>query len=135
MNESTSWNGYTVYGDSSELDKIIATPNIISLDKNDIISVLSREGEHRITTGVGADCLSALNAAISALGRPLDKVTAMLVNIYCKDKRQLQMSEIGSMLEPFKECLDTDCDVLWGIAEDAEIKSSRKVTLLVTTNV
>ena len=135
MNESTSWNGYTVNGDSSELDKIIATPNIISLDKNDIISVLSREGEHRITTGVGADSLSALNAAISALGRPLDKVAAMFVNIYCNDKRQLLMSEIDSMLEPFKECLDPDCDVLWGIAEDAEIKSSRKVTLLVTTNV
>ena len=135
MNESTSWNGYTVNGDSSELDKIIATPNIISLDKNDIISVLSREGEHRITTGVGADCLSALNAAISALGRPLDNVAAMFVNIYCNDKRQLLMSEIDSMLEPFKECLDTDCDAPQHIAVDAEIKSSRKVTLLVTTNV
>ena len=135
MNESISWNGYIVYGNSSELDKIIATPNIIAVDKNDIISVLSPEGEHRITTGVGADCLSALNAAISALGHPLDKVAAMFVNIYCNDMRQFLMSEIDSMLEPFKECLDTDCDVLGGVGEDAEIESPRKVTLLVTTNV
>ena len=135
MNESISWNGYIVYGNSSELDKIIATPNIIAVDKNDIISVLSPEGEHRITTGVGADCLSALNAAISALGHPLDKVAAMFVNIYCNDMRQFLMSEIDSMLEPFRNGLSTDCDVSWGVAEDKEIESPRKVTLLVTANV
>ena len=135
MKELTSWNGYTVYGDSSELDKIIATPNIIALDKNDIIGVLSRGGEHRIATGVGVDCESALNAALSALECPLEGITVMIVNIYCKDKSQLLMSEISSMLEPIKEGISADCDLLWGVAEDAEMECPRKITLLVTSNV
>ena len=133
MNESTSWNGYTIYGDSVEIDKMIATTNIISLDKNDIIGVLSREGEHRIATGVGVDCESALNAALSSRGSLLEDITAMIVYIYCKDKSQLLMSEISSLLEPIKECISADCDLLWGFAEDTEIECPRKITLLVTS--
>lgn len=135
MNESTSWNGYTVYGDSSEIDKMIATTNIISLDKNDIIGALSYDGEHRIVTGEGVDCRSALKAALTALGCPHERVTAMIVNIYCENRSQLLMSEINSMLEQIKECISADCDLLWGVAEDAEMECPRKITLLVTSNV
>lgn len=130
MNRSTVWNGYTVYGDSSELDKIIATPNIISLDKNDIIGVLSYDGEHRIVTGEGVDCRSALNAAIASLPFSLEKVTAMAIYIACNSSSPLLMNEVGALIEP----LNADCDVIWGVSENCDIEQPRKIVLLVSAN-
>ena len=41
MNTKLSdWNGFAVHGDIKELDKIIESGGLISLDKNDVIQTL-----------------------------------------------------------------------------------------------
>ena len=50
--EHSNWNGYDVYGDIAELDAIVESTGFINLDKDDVIGVLSAEGENCVTTGM-----------------------------------------------------------------------------------
>ena len=47
--EISTWGGYAVHGDVKELDRIVESTGLINLDKEDIIKVLSSDGEIFVT--------------------------------------------------------------------------------------
>lgn len=130
MNTSALWNGYTVYGDSSELDKMVAAEGLITLSPNDIIRMLDCDCEHWIVSGYGTDCPSALNAAISTLPFPLEAITAMAIHIRYSCESPLLMKEITGLIEPF----DPFCEVVWSFSEDSGMEHPRKIVILVSAS-
>lgn len=81
MNNTSTWNGYTVHGDIKELDFIAEAEGMTCLDKNDILSILSSEGENWITVGAGTDMGHAFNEAINNLPCKIDRVNSLLINL------------------------------------------------------
>ncbi len=77
-NGITIWNGYPVHGDIKELDRIIESEGLITLDKDDVVNVLSAEGESHVTSGVNFKLGEAFNEAVNALPCKVDKVEELL---------------------------------------------------------
>lgn len=47
--EHSNWTGYDVYGDIRELDTIVKSTGFINLYKEDVVGVLSADGENCVT--------------------------------------------------------------------------------------
>lgn len=124
----SEWNGYAVYGDTRELEYIAETDGLINLDKEDIISVLSAEGENYLTASVNADLGEAFNQALIGLPCKLDNVNSLLID-FLYGKKQLKMSELSSIPATLSEA-NTDTDVIWGVSSDETLGDSYKVILL-----
>lgn len=124
----SEWNGYAVYGDTRELDCIAGTYGLINLDKEDIISVLSAEGENYLTASVNADLGEAFNQALIGLPCKLDNVNSLLIYFRYGNK-QLKMSELSSIPVTLSEA-NTDTDVIWGVSSDETLGDFYKVILL-----
>ena len=129
MNKRISeWNGYAVYGDTRELDDIVGTDGLINLDKEDILSVLSAEGENYLTASVNVDLGEAFNQALIGLSCKLDNVNRLLIDFRCGNKR-LKMSELSSITATLSEA-NPNIEVIWGMSSDETLMDSYKVTLL-----
>ena len=44
MDNTTIWNGHTVYGDAKEIDAVIAADGLISIDVSDVASMFTDGG-------------------------------------------------------------------------------------------
>lgn len=62
-----TWNGYDVHGDVKELDAIVESTGFIELDKEDVVSILSADGENCVISGTGNEMDEAFNNAIDSL--------------------------------------------------------------------
>ena len=124
----SEWNGYAVYGDTRELDDIAGTYGLINLDKEDIITVLSAEGENYLTASVNVDLGEAFNQALIGLPCKLDIVNRLLIDFRCGNK-QLKMSELSSITATLSE-VNPNIEVIWGMSSDETLMDSYKVTLL-----
>lgn len=129
-NEISMWNGYPVHGDAKELDRIIASEGLINLDKADVISALSAEGESHITSSINANLGDAFNNTINSLPCTIDKVNSLLIDLSCGNK-QPKMSEISSIIATLSDT-NPDIDVIWGMSSDETLGDSYKVTFLVS---
>ncbi len=129
MNNGISiWNGYPVHGDIKELDRIIESEGSITLDKDDVASVLSTEGESYVTSGVNADLGEAFNEAVNALPCKVDKVDELLVD-FRFGNRQPEMSGLSSITDTLSE-VNPDINIMWGISSDESLGDSYKVVLV-----
>ena len=90
----SEWNGYPVHGDVKELDRIIESDHFFNLDQDDIINVLSAEGNNYVAFAINANLGDALNAAVNGLPCKLDKVNSLLIDLFC-DTKTLEMSELS----------------------------------------
>ncbi|MDE6556016.1 MAG: hypothetical protein K2K55_03540 [Duncaniella sp.] len=126
--EISEWNGFPVYGNVEEIDSIVETSGLINIDKEDIESVLSADGENRIITASGADISEALNAAINGLPCGIDKVNKLLIDFRYGNK-QPKMSELSSIAATLGDA-NSDCDLIWGMSSDDTLGESCKVTVL-----
>ena len=127
-NEISIWNGYPVHGDIKELDRIIESEGLITLDKDDVASVLSTEGESYVTSGVNADLGEAFNEAVNALPCKVDKVDELLVD-FRFGNRQPEMSGLSSITDTLSE-VNPDINIMWGISSDESLGDSYKVVLV-----
>lgn len=127
MNNISNWNGYTVHGDVKELDFIAEAEGMINLDKNDIVNVLSSEGENWIAVGTGADMGDAFNEAVNNLPCKIDKVNCLLIDFCCGSKGPV-MSEFSVAQNALSEA--NTIDVVWGVASDESLGESSKVILV-----
>ena len=129
MNNGISiWNGYPVHGDIKELDRIIESEGLITLDKNDVVSVLSTEGESYVTSGVNADLGEAFNEAVNALPYKVDKVEELLID-FRFGNRQPKTSELSSITGKLSG-INPDINIMWGISSDESLGDSYKVVLV-----
>lgn len=130
--ELSNWNGYDVYGDIGELDAIVESTGLINLDKDDVIGVLSAEGESRVTTGTDNHIDEAFTKAINELPYPFDKINSLLISFHygILQPNMTDMSKITSVLS--KAC--HNMDVKWGMAKDESLGNSFKVILVASAN-
>ena len=127
-NEISIWNGYPVHGDIEELDRIIESEGLITLDKDDIVSVLSAEGESYVTSGGNADLGEAFNEAVNALPCKVDKVEELLID-FRFGNMQPEMSGLSSITDTLSE-VNPDINIMWGISSDESLGDSYKVVLV-----
>lgn len=132
-NKLSTWNNYPVYGNAAELDVIVESENIISLDRYDIIRVLSAGYTNRITTGTGATFGEAFDAAVNALPYPLAKAKKLIISIQCGDK-QVKMGELSKMSEALSDA-EPNLDVVWGFTAVQLPNATIKVVLLAAAEV
>ena len=124
----SEWNGYPVHGDVKELDRIIESDHFFNLDQDDIINVLSAEGNNYVTFAINANLGDAFNAAINSLPCKLDKVNSLLFDFFCGNKKP-EMSELSCIPATLSEA-NTNIDVKWGISSDETLGDSYKVVLV-----
>ena len=127
-NEISIWNGYPVHGDIKELDRIIESEGLITLDKDDVVNVLSAEGESHVTSGVNFKLGEAFNEAVNALPCKVDKVEELLIDFRFGNK-QPEMSELSSITDTLSE-VNPDINIMWGISSDESLGDSYKVVLV-----
>lgn len=127
-NGITIWNGYPVHGDIKELDRIIESEGLITLDKDDVVSVLSTEGESYVTSGVDANLGEAFNEASNALPCKVDKVEELLID-FRFGNRQPKMPELSSITDTLSGA-NPDINIMWGISSDESLGDSYKVVLV-----
>jgi len=65
MNNKATWNGYAVQGDVKELEQITGSKGFVNLDKDDIIAMLSADGENYVVTANAGKIEDAFNAALA----------------------------------------------------------------------
>lgn len=130
--EHSNWNGYDVYGDIAELDAIVESTGFINLDKDDVIGVLSAEGENYVTTGTANHIDEAFTNAINGSPYSIDKVNSLLISFHygCRQPSMAEISKIQSFLSE----VNPNVDVKWGIAEDDTLGDSFKVILVASAN-
>ena len=127
-NGITIWNGYPVHGEIKELDRIIESEGLITLDKDDVVNVLSAEGESHVTSGVNSKLGEAFNEAVNALPCKVDKVDELLVD-FRFGNRQPDMSEFSSITDSLSGA-NPDINIMWGITSDESLGDSYKVVLV-----
>ena len=127
-NGITIWNGYLVHGDIKELDRIIESEGLITLDKEDVVSVLSTEGESYVTSGVNFKLGEAFNEAVNALPCKVDKVDELLID-FRFGNRQPEMSGLSSITDTLSE-VNPDINIMWGISSNESLGDSYKVVLV-----
>ncbi|GFI05875.1 cell division protein FtsZ [Muribaculaceae bacterium] len=127
-NEISIWNGYPVHGEIKELDRIIESEGLITLDKDDVVNVLSAEGESHVTSGVNSKLGEAFNEAVNALPCKVDKVEELLID-FRFGNRQPDMSEFSSITDSLSGA-NPDINIMWGITSDESLGDSYKVVLV-----
>ena len=126
MNNGISiWNGYPVHGDIKELDRIIESQGLITLDKDDVVNVLSAEGESHVASGVNAKLGEAFNEAVNSLPCKVDKVDELLID-FRFGNRQPEMSGLSSITDTLSG-INPDINIMWGISSDESLGDSYKV--------
>ena len=130
--EHSNWKGYDVDGDIRELDAIVESTGFINLDKDDVIGVLSADGENCVTTGMDNLIDEAFTKAVNELPYSIDKLNSLLISFHCGD-RQPDMTEL-SKIPAFLSEANSDIDVKWGIAKDDTLGDSFKVILVASAN-
>ena len=129
MNNGISiWNGYPVHGDIKELDRIIKSEGLINLDKDDVVNVLSAEGESHVTSGVNSKLGEAFNEAVNSLPYKVDKVEELLID-FRFGNRQPKTSELSSITGKLSG-INPDINIMWGISSDESLGDSYKVVLV-----
>lgn len=128
MKDVSNWNGYSAYGDVKELDRIVETTGMINLTKDDIVSVLSAEGENWISVGNGSNLNDAFNEAINDFPCKIDKINALLIDFRCGNK-QPTMSELSIAQTALAE-VNKEVEVTWGITFDELLGEVYQVVLV-----
>ena len=128
--EHSNWKGYDVDGDIRELDAIVESTGFINLDKDDVIGVLSADGENCVTTGMDNLIDEAFTKAVNEL--PYSMLNSLLISFHC-GHRQPDMTEISKITSFLSEA-NSDIDVKWGIAKDDTLGDSFKVILVASAN-
>mgnify|MGYP002508037253 FL=1 len=127
-NGISTWNGYPVHGDIKELDRIIKSEGLINLDKDDVVNVLSAEGESHVTSGVNSKLGEAFNEAVNSLPYKVDKVEELLID-FRFGNRQPKTSELSSITGKLSG-INPDINIMWGISSDESLGDSYKVVLV-----
>ncbi len=128
MTNSQTWNGYAVHGEAKELDIIVESNGFIPLGKEDIIEVLSAEGENFVVTATASNISEAFSKAIKHLPCEMDKVNHLLIDFICGSK-QPEVADFTAITSSLAEA-SADISVKWGIASDDSIGEDFKVTMV-----
>lgn len=91
-----------------------------------IMAIGRASGEHRVRNAV----LDALNSPL-LYGADISKATRVLLNIYTSSAHELYVDELEE-IDAFMDELDSNIDVIWGMAKDDTLDEDAKITILAT---
>lgn len=132
MNEISVWNGHTVYGDSTEIVFILGTQGWINIDKNDIVSVLSAEGDNWIVSATDTSLGEAFKRAVAALPYPLDEAERAIFCFQYGSNKPV-MSNLNIVAEIVLSSAP-GLDLIWGIYQNNSLEDLFKVVIIASVN-
>ncbi len=91
-----------------------------------IMAIGRASGEHRVRNAV----LDALNSPL-LYGADISKATRVLINIYTSSEHELFVDELAE-IDTFMDELDSNIEVIWGMAKDDTLDEDAKITILAT---
>lgn len=91
-----------------------------------IMAIGRASGEHRVRNAV----LDALNSPL-LYGADISKATRVLINIYTSSEHELFVDELAE-IDAFMDELDSNIEVIWGMAKDDTLDEDAKITILAT---
>ena len=126
--EISEWNGYPVHGDIKELDAIVNSNGFMTIDKDDIVSVLVADGESYVTSATYHNLGEAFNEAVNSLPCGIDKVNKLVID-FRSGTQQTTLAEFSTITGKLAEN-NCDIDIMWGMSSDESLGESYKVVLL-----
>ena len=117
------------------ISEVITVPGMINLDFADVKAVMKDAGPAWMSIGHGDGKNRAVDAAREALASPLLDVTiegskGVLFNII--GSNDLTLYEVNEAAEVIKQAVDPDANIIFGVANDPNMGSSVKITLIAT---
>jgi len=129
MADEVLWNG--VKG----ISELITVPGVINLDFADVKTVMSEAGPAWMGIGRGSGPNRAIEAAKAAISSPLldtsiEGAKGVLLNFTGGDS--LSISEVNEAAELIRQSVDSDANIIFGVAHDPDMDDEIKVTIIAT---
>ena len=115
--------------------EVITVPGLINLDFADVKSVMKDAGPAWMSVGRGSGPNRAVDAAKEALASPLLDVTiegskGVLFNVV--GGNNLTLFEVNQSAELIRQAVDTDANIIFGVAQDPNMDKDIRITLIAT---
>ena len=128
-----SYGNYNIVGNVHEIHKIISTPGIINISKEDILYSLNSNGINFITVGMSKNgtIKTALSDAINELRQiAFFTIGKIIFNIWVNSNyTKLTMASINAAVDYINDIFE-DIEIIWGVACDNFLNNGIKVTLI-----
>jgi len=117
------------------ISEVITIPGLINLDFADVKSVMKDAGPAWMSIGRGTGKNRAVDAAKEALDSPLLDVSiegskGVLFNVV--GGTDLTLCEVNEAAEVIKQAVDPDANIIFGVANDPNMGSDLRITLITT---
>ncbi len=115
--------------------EVITVPGLINLDFADVKAVMKDAGPAWMSVGRGSGQNRAIDAAKEALASPLLDVTiegskGVLFNVV--GGSSLTLFEVNQAAEQIRQAVDTDANIIFGVAHDPNMDRDVRITLIAT---
>jgi len=117
------------------ISEVITVPGLINLDFADVKAVMKDAGPAWMSIGRGTGKNRAVDAAKDALDSPLLDVSiegskGVLFNVV--GGTDLTLFEVNEAAEVIKQAVDTDANIIFGVACDPNMGNDLRITLITT---
>ena len=127
MDNTTIWNGHTVYGDAKEIDVVIAADGFISIEKSDVLSLFSGDGAVYVYTAKGSTLHEAIDKIRNSICTKDVGLTKLLIQVWAG--KSFKMSDINPIAELLSNS-NSDIELTWGVCIDDNCLEDVKATVL-----
>lgn len=127
MDNTTIWNGHTVYGDAKEIDAVIAADGLISIDESDVASLFSDDGAVYVYTAKGSTLHEAIDKIRNSICTKDVGLTKLLIQVWAG--KSFKMSDITPIIELLSNP-NSDIELTWGVCMEDNCSNEVKVTIL-----
>ena len=127
MNNTTIWNGHTVYGDAKEIDAVIAADGLISIEKPDVMSLFSDDGAVYVYTAKGSTPHEAIDKIRNSICTKDVGLTKLLIQVWAG--KSFKMSNLTPITELLNNS-NSDIELTWGVCMEDNCSNEVKVTIL-----
>ena len=117
------------------ISEVITVPGLINLDFADVKAVMKDAGPAWMSMGRGSGQNRAIDAAKEALASPLLDVSAsgskgVLFNVV--GGSSLTLFEVNEAAEVIRQAVDSEANIIFGVARDPSMDKEIKITLIAT---
>jgi len=127
MDNTTIWNGHTVYGDAKEIDAVIAADGFISIEKSDVLSLFSGDGAVYVYTAKGSTRHEAIDKIRNSICTKDVGLTKLLIQVWAG--KSFKMSNLTPITELLNNS-NSDIELTWGVCMEDNCSNEVKVTIL-----
>lgn len=115
--------------------EVVNVPGLINLDYADVRSVMKEAGPAWMSVGYGTGKNKAVEAAKAALSSPLLDVSirgasGVLFNVV--GSSDLTLFEVNEAAQVIKQAVDSDANIIFGVAQDERMNNEVRITLIAT---